>query len=192
MPNEPQGYTATVQEKSLTVEEFLRMPDDGNRYELVGGELVQMSPSGWDHSQIAGQIAGLLWQHVAANKLGRVGVAEPGFVLSRQPATVRVPDVAFVSSERLRQIADGSKFPEIAPDLAVEVISPNDSFSYVEQKAREWLAAGTRMVLVVDPATRTVYIYRGTGRESALGEGDTLDASDAVPGWRVPVRQFFE
>jgi Uma2 family endonuclease len=175
----------------MSAEELLRLPDDGNRYELIAGELVVMSPSRWEHGLIAGQIASLLGAYLLGKNLGRLLVAEPGFILSRDPDTVRVPDVAFVSNERLEQVADPSKFAEVAPDLAVEVISPSDSFSYVEEKARMWLDAGTRMVLLVDPASRTVYVYRGSGRVATLSEQDTLDAAEAVPGWKVPVREFF-
>jgi len=176
----------------MTAEELLGMPDDGNRYELIEGKLIVNSPAGGEHGQIAAQIAGLLWTHVSANRLGRILVAEPGFLLARDPDTVRAPDVAFVSKERLEKLADRRGYLELAPDLAVEVVSPTDTFTAVQQKAQAWLAAGTRMVLVVDPETRRVHVYQPAGTVAVLGTDDELDAADAVPGWRVPVRRFFE
>jgi Uma2 family endonuclease len=181
----------TEQQKRMTAEEFLRRPDDGNRYELIEGVLTMMSPVGGDHCEVVAAVTQLLRGHVKQNRLGKVYAGEPGFLLARDPDTVRAPDVAFVSDDRLAKLTDTSGFLETSPDLAVEVISPSDSFSYVEEKARMWLDAGTRMVLLVDPASRTVYVYRGSGRVATLSEQDTLDAGEAVPGWKVPVREFF-
>jgi len=175
----------------MTAEELLRMPHEGDRYELIDGELIMLSPAGGEHCEVTANITMLLAMHVKAKKLGNVYTGEPGFVLARDPDTVRAPDVAFVSNDRLAKLPQTSGFLETAPDLAVEVISPNDTFSYVEQKAKAWLEAGTRLVLVVDPATRCVYLYGGSGRIATLTESDTLDASETVPGWQVPVREFF-
>jgi len=151
-----------------------------------------MSPAGGDHGRVAMRIGSLLDQHVRRSGSGTVFAAETGFILSRDPDTVLAPDVAFVSSERLAGLKDTSGYLELAPDLAVEVISPTDTFTEVEKKASIWLQAGTRMVLLVDPAARSVYVYRGRKQVVALDESDELEADDVVPGWRVLVGTFFE
>lgn len=175
-----------------TAAQLAALPDDGKRYELVGGELRMMSPAGHEHGRIAMQIGTMLNQHVRANRLGYVYAAETGFLLSRSPDTVRAPDVAFVRQDRLTEFADYQGFLPLAPDLVAEVVSPNDSFTEVEEKALHWLSAGSAMVLVVDPGTRTVHVFRSASEVSVLSADDHCDAGDVVPGWKWPVSQLFE
>jgi Uma2 family endonuclease len=171
----------------VTAEQLLAMPDDGKRYELIQGELRMMSPIGGRHGRLAHNLGLLLGAHVRQADLGVVYAAETGFLLSRSPDTVCAPDVAFVVAERFRQIEDEIGFVPIAPDLVGEVISPSDTFSEVEEKALAWLAAGTRIVLLVDPGTRTLHVYRAPDNIVVLQEDDSLDASDVVAGWRLSV-----
>lgn len=173
--------------RGVTVAELASMPDDGKRYELIDGELHMMSPAGSVHGRIAARITAALWQHVDENNLGAVYAAETGFLLSLEPDTVRAPDVAFVRQERLENVGDVEGYLPLAPDLVVEVVSPNDRFTAVEAKAHVWLGAGAQMVVVVDPGTRTVRVYRTMESIAVLREADELDASDVVPGWRFPV-----
>jgi Uma2 family endonuclease len=174
-----------------TADELLHYPRDGWRYELVAGELRRMSPAGSSHGAVAMQLGILLAQHVSAQRLGRVFAAETGFVLARNPDTVRAPDVAFVRRERL-----GAELPEGfwpgPPDLAAEVVSPGDSFTEVQEKALCWLDAGTRMVLVVDPQQRTATVYRSRADVTLLGGDDVIDGGDVVPGWRAKVAELFD
>jgi Uma2 family endonuclease len=137
------------------------------------------------------KLAQLLANHVEKQQLGVVYAAETGFILGRNPDTVRAPDVAFVSQSRADQIEDDTGFVPFAPDLAVEVVSPTDTFSAVEEKAFDWLSAGTRLVLLVDPATCCVHVYRSTDAIVVLREEDELIADDVVDKWRVQVREFF-
>ncbi|NOX55128.1 MAG: Uma2 family endonuclease [Planctomycetes bacterium] len=195
MASEPQAATVKTgppePSRPMTAEELLRLPDDGHRYELIKGELRMMSPAGFEHGRVAIRVGALLDEDVRKNDLGSTCGAETGFLLCRDPDTVLAPDAAFVKKERLEGLEDTRGYLPFAPELAVEVISPSDSFTEVEEKARTWLQAGTRMVLVVDPTPRVVYIYRGAGRTATLTEQDTLEADDVVPGWRVPVRELF-
>lgn len=150
-----------------------------------------MSPAGGEHGRIAMRLGMLLSMHVDRHKLGVVYAAETGFLLSRTPDTVRAPDAAFVRASRRAQIEDHTGFVPIPPDLAGEVVSPHDSFSRVEEKALAWLHAGTQMVLVVDPGTQTVHVYRAANDIVVL-EGDAeLDANDVVPQWRLVIRELF-
>lgn len=167
------------------------MPDDGLRRELVRGELRTMSPAGFKHGRIAARVARVLDAHVEEAGHGVALGAETGFVLSRDPDTVRAPDAAFVSQDRVEKVGDTAKYWPGAPDLAVEVVSPDDSFREVQEKALEWLAAGTIAVLVLDPAERTATVYRRGGDAHVHGTDDMLDLGDAVPGFSVTVARLF-
>jgi Uma2 family endonuclease len=175
----------------MTAKQLAGIPDDGKRYELVLGELHMMSPAGHEHGRVAMRIGSILEQHVRMHQLGTVYAAETGFLLSREPDTVRAPDAAFVSRERLTQAVEVAGYLPLAPNLVAEVVSPHDTFTQVEEKAHAWLEAGTSMVLVVDPGTRTVRVYRTKDNIAVLYEGDQLDAGDVVPGWKLPVGELF-
>jgi len=174
------------------MEQFAAMSLDSGRGELVEGLVRMMSPVGGQHGRVAMKCGRLLANHVDEHNLGVVYAAETGFVLARNPDTVRAPDVAFVSAARLSGIGDDSGFVPFAPDLAIEVISPNDSFSTVEEKAFSWLDAGTRLVMLVNPAHETVHVYRAANDIAVLGKGDIFSASDVVAGWQMPVESLFE
>jgi Uma2 family endonuclease len=177
----------------ITAEELLVMPDDGMLHELVKGELHTMPPPGDEHGDITFQLGLHLGQYVQAHRLGKVYAAETGFLLARAPDTVRAADVAFVRRDRLTPRQRG--YRAIAPDLVAEVVSPSDSAREVADKVRDWLAAGTQLVLVVEPARRTLTVHRlsaeGAPTSVVLSEGDTLDADPVVPGWRLPMRVLF-
>lgn len=181
----------TTRTRPVTAEELLRMPDDGFRYELVRGELRKMPPAGNEHGYRALELSSELRNHVKANGLGRVYAAETGFRVHSDPDTVRAPDAAFVSRERLEQVGPVEGYWPSAPDLAAEVVSPNDRHTEVIEKALEWLDAGCRMVLVVDPKQHTVTVYRSREDIRILAEGDTLDGAGVIPGLSLPVTEIF-
>jgi len=171
----------------MTADELLRMPDDGyHRYELVRGELRTMSPAGGDHGSVAASIVISLGSYVKAKKLGIIYTADSGFRIGHNPDTVRAPDVAFVRRERAVKT---SRFVEGAPDLAIEVVSRNDPYTEVEEKALQLLEAGTRAVVVVDPKTQSVRVYR-SGKLDVLR--DALAVDDIIPGWRMPFSEVFD
>jgi Uma2 family endonuclease len=176
----------------ITAEQLAALPDDGRRYELVRGELRMMSPAGSEHGRIAANVLLSVAQHVKQKKLGTVYAAETGFLLGTGPDTVRAPDVAFVRKERLDELGPVAGYLPLAPDFVAEVVSPKDSYSQVEEKALAWIEAGVRMVLVVDPVTRTVQVYRSAHNMVSLNCEQRLDAADVVSGWNVPVADFFE
>ncbi len=166
------------------------MPDDGMRHELVRGELRVSPRPGYRHGRRAVRIGRLLDVHAEQTGSG-VAVGDAGFLLSGDPDTVRGPDAAFISKERAEAVGDTEKFWPGAPDLAGEVVSPNDTFSEVEVKALEWVAAGCIAVLVIDPAERTATVYRAGGESHIYGEGETVVLGDAVPGFTVTVAELF-
>ena len=182
--------TTTAKKRITTAEELLDMPDDGYRYELVRGELRKMAPAGSEHGDISADIHGSLHPYVRANNLGKTRIAEPGFILERAPDSVRAPDIAFVRRERIEAIGRTTRYWPEAPDLAIEVISPNDRYSEVNEKVADWLAAGTRMVVVANPRNRTVNVHT-PDNTTTLTMGDTLDGGDVVPGWQMPLTDIF-
>jgi len=177
--------------RQVTAEELLHMPDDGFRYELVRGELRRMNPAGNVHGRIAVRITWRLAQHVEENRLGTVYAAETGFKLATNPDTVRAPDVAFVSRARVEAIGEVEGFWPEAPDLVVEVISPGDGYADIEEKVFDWLDAGTKMVVVINPRQRSATVYKSPTDIAALAEADVLDGGDVVPGFELAIRNIF-
>lgn len=148
-----------------------------------------MSPAGGRHGAIAIELSWRLARHVKAQQLGQVFAAETGFLIARDPDTVRAPDIAFVASPRDQQITDAF-FPG-PPDLAAEIVSPSDRYTEVEQKVRMWLDAGCRLVWVIDSALRSITVYRPGPQTRILSEQDTLDGEDVVPGFKCVVAELF-
>lgn len=188
---ESRGARVITQTQAVTADDLLELPDDGFRYELVRGELKKMPPAGYEHGVVAMDLALSLGQHVKVNDLGKVTAAETGFKLTSEPDTVRAPDVAFVSRERLEALGPVKGYWPGAPDLAVEVVSPGDTYSEVQGKVFEWLDAGTRLVLVLDKKKRTVTAYRSRTDIVVLRENDTLDGGDVVLGWTLALKDLF-
>lgn len=170
-----------------TAEKLLRAGDIG-RCELIRGQLIMMNAAGGKHGRITQGIAYALDQHVRSVKLGAILAAETGFILSRDPDTVRAPDVAFV---RVGRECDTEGFIPGAPDLAVEVLSPDDRPGYVREKVAEWLEAGTMAVWVVDPRVRTVTVHQAGRKPLIFGEPEVLRGGDVLPGFELPVREIF-
>jgi Uma2 family endonuclease len=176
----------------LTAEHLYSIDDDRYLYELDRGRLVVMEPPGFDHGATAARITLLLATFVEAHHLGQVVTGDTGFVLFRAPDTVRGPDVAFVGAERLPSEEDAQLFFEGAPDLAVEVLSPSNRPGQLETKIKNYLAAGTRLVWVVDPRRRTVVVHAPDAIPGTLTDADEIDGADVLPGFRAPVRALFE
>lgn len=177
--------------QTITAQELAKLANDGNRYELVQGRLRRMSPSGGEHGRIAMRLALELGNHVRANRLGEVFAAETGFLIATDPDTVWAPDVAFVSQSRLDALPSLQGYLPLAPDMLAEVVSPRDTYSEVKEKALAWVAAGVRLVLVVDSQTRTMQAYFAKDRIDELSLADTLDARDIVSGWTLAVASVF-
>lgn len=161
----------------------------GRNYELVRGELYEVMPPTMRHGEIAGEIHGLIRAWVRRTGGGRVSV-EGGFTLERGPDTVRGPDVSFVQKGRLTREQSRRGFPDIAPDLAVEIRSPDQSWRELEEKAREYFAAGTRMVWFVE-MDAFLEILWPDGQRRRLGSHETVEVDDLLPGFRCQVRDFF-
>jgi Uma2 family endonuclease len=180
-----------VQERLYTADEFWESFGDTKRLELVKGVPVEMSPTGEAHSVVSAWIAHLLLSYVEAHDLGEITAAEGGFVVSRDPDTVRAPDVGFIAKARLAGPTSERYFPG-PPNLAVEVVSPNDSASDIHAKVFDYLRAGTRLVWVVYPPSRTVAVYGPNTPTCFLDVDETLEGGDVLPGLSLPVQEIFK
>jgi Uma2 family endonuclease len=177
-------------ERLITTAEQLAGATGLGRCELLRGELIMMTPAGAEHGRIAASVAAVLTVHVKQNHLGVVMGAETGFLIRRDPDTVRAPDVAFVRAQRYPS-GRVEGFFEGPPDLAVEILSPSDRASHVLAKVQDWLAAGCGWVWVVDPETATIALYRSRSEFQLLTAAESLDGGDLLPGFSVPVASLF-
>jgi len=176
---------------TLMTAEQLVLLNPQERCELVAGELRMMSPSGWRHAEVISILDFLLTQHVRQHRLGKTFGAEGGFLLSRNPDTVRGADWAFVARENLPGQKPMQAFWPGPPDMAVEVLSPSDRAGAVREKNEAWLAAGVKLLWVVDPEHETVTIYRSPADVIVKTGEDTLDGGDILPGFRCRVAEIF-
>ena len=181
--------TPDLDTRLLTIEEFERLPDDGWRMELVRGQVVREPPAGFDHGDVAFGIGSLLRRFVDERSLGKVVGTDSGFVLFDEPPTVRAPDVAFVREDRLD--FDRTRFAPLAPDLAVEVLAPSNTMSEIHDKVLDYLDAGSSLVWVVDPFSRTITVYRSRDEIRLIAADSEIDGGDVLPGFRCRVSELF-
>lgn len=176
-------------ERSITLEEFLALNEDGYRHEVSRGRLIREPQPGDQHGQICAEIAGILRDYLKQNPIGRIRVGS-GVLLSTEPLTVRGPDVAFVSTSRLQYGAD--LFLKGAPDLAVEVVSPSNTAAELLEKISEYFAAGAKIVWVVYPRTQSIAVHFSNGEVSIVTGEAMLSAAHVLPGFAVPARAVFD
>jgi Uma2 family endonuclease len=179
--------------KLLTIEEHLRLPDDGRKTELVRGRVVEMNPPYPFHGFVCGQVYDALRDFVKPKNLGRVLPNDSGVVTERDPGTVRGADVCYYSYTRLPQgPMPEDAYLDVSPDLVVEVMSPSDRWSLVFEKVTDYLVAGVTVVCVVNPRTRSAVLYRDDQDPEPFSTDAELTIPDVLPGFRVPLRQSFE
>ena len=166
----------------MTADDLLHLHIPDKQVELVRGVLVVREPPGFRHGRLTVDLAARLSAHLRATAAAQVLVVESGFHLARDPDTVRGPDIAVISRDRL-PVPEPTGFPGVAPDLVVEVRSPGDRAGEVLAKVADWLTAGTRLVWVVDPDRQLARVYRQDGSESVVTEHEALDGEDVVPGF---------
>ena len=182
----------TTPTKLLTADDLLQLYGKGVRGELIRGELCETIPSGGRHGEVVMKVGFFLTSFILPRRLGRLAGSDSGVLLERDPDTVREPDIAFISAERLPLDVEVTGYYEVVPDLVVEVVSPSDSAREVMDKALMWLGYGARMVWAVNPETRSVDVYRPGERTITLTESDTLDGLDILPGFECAIADIFE
>lgn len=186
----PLGMRASEPQPRLTEDDLQALPDDAYRYELVEGLLLREPAPALRHARVQRRVLIALATYVEEHDLGEV-CAELGFVLSKDPDTVRAPDVSFLSRGTLARLRDDTRLFPGAPDLAIEVLSPSNRPGEIRAKVADLLAAGSRLVWVVDPALRHVTAYRALLAPRVLREHDVLDGEDVVPGFSLAVAALF-
>src|SRR5437867_10038133 len=189
MPAE-RAYVPPAAPAPLTAEEVLALSIPDKRVELVRGVLIVREPAGYAHGRVAMNLAVRLATYVELAAAGQLFAAETGFTLARGPDTVRAPDIAFIRRERLPDL-DPAGFPDLAPDLVVEVLSPGDRPGEVLAKVADWLSAGTPLVWTIDPERRLARVYRHDGTEAFLTSAQALDGEDVLPGFSCPLEAIF-
>jgi len=175
----------------MTAEDALGLPDDGMRHELIAGVLHSRPLHSARHGVVAMTISCLIGDHAEARQIGKSFAVGTGFLIARDPDTVRGADFALVRRDRLARIAGPEKHLPFAPDLAVEVAEPDESPDDIAEKTRVWLAAGSRLVWNIDPETRTATVHRPGVEPTVLAEADMLDGGEVVPGFRCRVGDLF-
>ena len=180
----------TTARKLITADELLRLPrGNGNRYELIRGVLIEKIGTGDPHGIVVSRIDGIMFIYTETTGYGTTRSGEPGYHLDFNPDTVRCPDVAWIAPGRIPEGTQG--YPNLAPDLAVEVKSPSNSNPEMAAKAWVWLSYGSQQVWVADPERSTVTFYRPGTDAQTLGEDDELAGGDLLPGFTAPVWRLF-
>ncbi len=183
---------ATTKMKSLTAGDLLRLYSQGVRGELIRGVLCETVSAGTEHGQVTITLGSALHVHVRRRRLGRVIGSDSGVWLARDPDTVREPDIAYISAERLPLDVRIIGYLEVVPELVVEIISPSDTQREVNDKTRMWLSHGVSIVWEIYPADRAVMVHRSDGSSIILNEDDILDGGDVLPDFSCPVREIFD
>jgi len=181
--------TITELKPPITGEMLFKLGDMG-RTELVKGEIIYLSPTGHLHGFLESNFDRVLGAFVYQHKLGRVFVGEVGIYTHRNPDTVRVADVAFISRERLAQVQSQS-YLDVAPELIVEVLSPDDAWSQLMEKLEEYFTIGVQMVWVADPRRQQVYVYSSLTEVERFTMAEVLSGGKILPGFSVPVAELF-
>ena len=177
--------------KLVTADELLEMDRQDIKGELIRGVFCEKMSVKVKHGQAAMSLGAFILAHVRPRRLGRVIGTDAGVLLERNPDTVREPDVAFISADRLPLNADIPGYLEVVPDLVAEIISPSDRPAQIHDKTRMWLSYGVRIVWEIHPERREVQVHQLGQPPTVLGEDDTLDGGDVLPGFSLPVRDIF-
>jgi len=178
---------ATTTRRIATEKDLLVMPKDGQKYELVDGQ-IRVSPAGDRHSVVALRLGSRLLAFATQHRLGHICGADAGFRLPG--GNIRSPDASFIASGRFRDDKVPDDFGSVAPDLAVEVLSPGDRPRYVLDKVGEYLEAGVRLVWIIDPRKARAVVYRSLSDVRKLGSEDALDGEDVLPGFRCTLGEI--
>jgi Uma2 family endonuclease len=177
---------------ALTVEEFAALPESLGRIELVRGEVVEMPPTGFEHGLICGNVYRALWNFAVPQKLGRVTTNDSGVVTHRQPDSVRGPDVCYYSFERLPAGQSPKGYPDVTPDLTVDVKSPTDRWRDILEKVSELLSSGVTIVCLIDPERRQAHLYRDDAPVQIVNADGVLEFPDVLPGFSIPLATILD
>ena len=181
----------TTAKRLLTAGDLLSLPDDGKRYELLRGELITMAPASDRHGAVTDRIGRRIGNFVELHDLGDTRAAETGVYIGRDPDTVRAPDYAFISHERIAGAPPASGYSEIIPDLVAEVVAIDYRAAAVDSKTQMWLDAGVRLVLVAYIGSQEIVAHHDDGRIERFGISATLTCDPALPVFACAVTDIF-
>jgi Uma2 family endonuclease len=176
----------------ITAEEFAALRRDDLRMELIEGEVVTMPAAFTDHGYTASQLHIIVGQFIRQHRLGKTFTAETGFLIARNPDTVRAPDFAFIQASRVTPAAVTSSWGQVIPDLVAEVVSSSDRANEIDQKVRMWLGAGVRLVWVAWPQARIIQVYEPPAPVQELDDMATLTGGAVLSGFATPVTEIFD
>ena len=182
---------STTSTALITAEEFMNLPDDDLRHELINGELIAMPLPKAPHGRAATRLGLPLARFVLDHDLGEAYISEVGYQLTWNPDTVLGPDLSFISKGRLKEVGEVEGYWQGSPDLAIEVRSPGDRRGKVNKKISLWLGSGTKQVWIVEPKHRTVTVYRSESDITTFSGSDYLEAEDLFPGFRLSLDRIF-
>ena len=185
----PAPGAATEAQHEVTGEDLFKLGDMG-RVELVKGVVVHMSPTGYSHGRVESNVGAILSAFVRQHKVGEVLVGEVGIYTARHPDTVRGADAAYISNERMARVQSPS-YLDVAPELTVEILSPDDRWGELMDKLTEYFAVGVQVVWVADPKTQSVYVYHAPNKVQHFSAEDTLPGGEVLPGFGVLVAELF-
>lgn len=188
----PTTQTPTQSVAPITAEQYLAMPDDGRRTELVRGRIVEVPPTFFRHGYICANIVAALKDFVRRQQLGWVLGNDAGVIVERNPDTVRGPDVAYFSYGRLPKDQMPEGYPPVAPELVFEVLSPSDRKAAMTVKVGEYHLAGVLVVCVLDPEAGILVVYPSEELPRRYTADEELTLPEVFPDFRVRVRQFLE
>ena len=191
MATTPQVRMTVLGTEPITADQLMEMHGKGLRGELIRGVFCEAMSAGITHGEIVVNVAGFLREVVRPNRLGRLIASDAGVKLESDPDTVREPDIAYFSRDRLPLDEDVPGYAEVPPNLVIEVSSPSDTPIALFDKARMWLNAGVDAVWILWPETRVVEVHRHDQPVQTLRESDTLTAADVLPQFSVPVAEIF-
>ena len=174
----------------LTTADLAALPEDGTRHDLVEGELVEVSRPKYRHGRVQGRLGALVGHFIYTHNLGDA-ITEAGFILDHNPDIVRGPDFAFVAAARTLPYDDQDRYFEGAPDLVVEIVSPNDMAIEVRERIDHYFTAGCRLIWIIHPLFKTIEVHRPNNTVSVLRENDILDGEAVISGLRIPVADLF-
>lgn len=183
--------TITIPTRRVVTADELSLLPDADRFELVGGELVEMPPPGPEHGFTTASLLTEANYFIRRNRLGYSFTSETGFLLSRDPDTVLAPDFAFVRLGRITR-PFSRPYQAICPALVIETLSPGTTRREAVLKTEMWLGFGVQLLWEVDPEARTVTVHRPGTAFRTLTTADTLTGEDVLPGFAMPVREIFE
>ncbi len=182
--------THHINPQKYTLDDLLLMPNDGKRYELIDGEIIEVGTSSEKHSTLGAWLIGMLFVHLAAAKLGgQLKGADGTYRLDAE--NIKAPDVSYLTAASTAKVPPGAVFCPFAPDFAIEIKSPSDSGPFMRWLADLYLRTGTRLVWIVDFDEQVVKVYRPGQPVESFGGGDILDASNVIPGFKIDVGEMF-